>query len=443
MNAPQTSSQSGFAFIWRALRYRNYRLFFAGQIVSLMGTWITATASSWLVYRLTGSAFLLGVVGFSGQIPSFLLAPLAGVYVDRWNRHRLLVITQALSMLQSAALAWLTLSHRVTIEWIIALNIFQGVVNAFDMPCRQSFVVSMIEKKEDLGNAIALNSSMFNVARLLGPMAAGGIIAVSNEGWCFAIDTVSYVAVIIALLAMRIPPEESKRGSTASVVTQLKEGWSYVSTFRPIRSVILLLALTSLVGVPYAVLIPVFAVKVLHGGPHTLGFLMTASGCGALLGALWLATRPSVRGLGRVIPMAAALFALGIGAFSMSRSIVLSLIILVFAGFGFMVHMASSNTIVQTIVDDNMRGRVMAFFNMAFLGTVPFGSLLAGSLSDRIGPTPTILIGSVLCLAAAGWFARQLPEIRVLLRGIYEKKGIPPIAAAVQDATALSVRPDN
>jgi MFS family permease len=275
---------ANFSFMVRALRYRNYRLFFTGQIVSLMGSWITSTASAWLVYRLTGSAFLLGVVGFSGQIPSFLLAPLAGVYVDRWNRHRLLMVTQFLSMLQSCALAYLTLSGLVTIEWIIALNVFQGVVNAFDMPCRQSFVVSMIEDKNDLGNAIALNSSMFNVARLLGPMAAGAIIAASNEGWCFFIDAVSYLAVLFALLAMRIPAGESQRGSTTGVLAQFKEGWLYVSNFRPIRSVILLLALTSLVGVPYAVLIPVFAVKVLHGGPHTLGFLMTASGCGAGLG---------------------------------------------------------------------------------------------------------------------------------------------------------------
>src|SRR5947209_661061 len=313
----------------RALRYRNYRLFFAGQILSLVGTWITTTATSWLVYRLTGSAWLLGVVGFAGQFPAFLLGPFSGIVVDRWNRHWLLVLTQTFAMLQSFALATLTLSGRVTIEAVVMLNIVQGLVNAFDMPARQSFLIQMIENKEDLGNAIALNSSMVNVARLIGPSIAG---------------------VIVALLMMRIArvaPPSSGRGRA---LQQFKEGFTYAFGFAPIRAVILLLAIVSLVGVPYTVLMPIFAASVFQGGPHTLGLLMTASGCGALAGALWLAARKTVVGLGRVIPIATALFGAGLIAFSFSRVLWLAVPSLVVAGFGFMVQMASSNTILQTIV---------------------------------------------------------------------------------------------
>jgi MFS family permease len=427
----------------RALAYRNYRLFFGGQVVSLVGTWITTTATNWLVYRLTGSALLLGVVGFAGQFPAFLLGPFAGIFVDRWNRHRLIVATQTVSMLQSFALAALTLSGRITIAWIVALSIVQGIVNAFDMPGRQAFLLTMIDNREDLGNAIALNSSMVNVARLVGPSVAGIVIAATNEGWCFLIDGVSYVAVIIALLRMtvsRSAPAASRKGGA---IQQFKEGFEYAFGFHPIRSIILLLAVVSLVGVPYSVLMPVFATEVFHGGPHTLGFLMTASGCGALLGALWLAGRRSVLGLGRIIAIASAVFGAGLIAFSFTRVMWLALPCLTLAGFGFIVQMAASNTVIQTIVDDEKRGRVMSFYMMAFLGTAPFGSLIAGSLSSRIGAGHTLLVGGACCIAAAAWFASELPAIRAAIRPVYRRLGIlPEVAAGLASAAELSVPPE-
>ncbi len=427
----------------RALRHRNYRLFFSGQLVSLVGTWITMTATSWLVYRLTGSALLLGTVGFAGQFPAFLLAPFAGIFVDRWDRHRLLVATQTVSMLQSFALAALTLTGHITVLHIVLLNILQGIVNAFDMPARQAFLVTMIEKREDLGNAIALNSSMVNLARLLGPSIAGVIIAATSEGWCFLIDGFSYLAVIAALLAMRIVRGGAAPGARAGAMAQFREGLAYAFGFGPIRSLILLLALVSLVGVPYTVLMPVFAARVFHGGPHTLGFLMTASGCGALIGALWLAARRSVIGLGRIIPTASALFGLGLIAFSFAPVLWIALPCLVLAGLGFMMQMASSNTVLQTIVDDEKRGRVMSFYTMAFLGTVPLGSLLAGWLASRIGAPHTLLIGGVCCMAGSLWFARGLPAMRAAIRPIYVRMGIlNEVATGVGTASDLSVPPE-
>jgi MFS family permease len=427
----------------RALRYRNYRLFFGGQIVSLAGSWITTTATSWLVYRLTGSALLLGVVGFAGQFPAFLLGPFAGILVDRLDRRRLLVATQTVSMVQSFALAALTLSGRITVEWILALNMVQGIVNAFDMPGRQAFLTTMIESKADLPNAIALNSSMVNVARLLGPSIAGVVIAATNEGWCFFIDGVSFVGVIAALLAMRIAPREAPATRRPGPWAQFVEGWQYVSGFRPIRSIILLLALVSLVGVPYSVLMPIFADKVFHGGPHTLGFLMGASGCGALVGALWLATRKSVIGLGRVIIAACLSFGAGLIGFAFSPVLSIAVPCLVVAGCGFIVQMASSNTIIQTIVDEDKRGRVMSFYMMAFLGTVPFGSLMAGWMSSRIGAPHTLVVGGICCLAGAAWFATELPRIRVVVRPIYARMGIlPQVAAGISNAAELSVPPE-
>jgi MFS family permease len=427
----------------RALAYRNYRLFFAGQVVSLVGTWITTTATNWLVYRLTGSAFLLGIIGFAGQFPAFLLGPFAGIVVDRWDRYRLLIVTQTISMLQSFALAALVLSGRITLEWILALSILQGIVNAFDMPARQAFFLTMIENKEDLGNAIALNSSMVNLARLIGPSIAGIVIAATNEGWCFLIDGVSYVAVIVALLRMRIARPQVAPPARRGAVQQFIEGFTYTFGFRPIRSIILLLAVVSLVGVPYSVLMPVFATMVFHGGPHTLGILMTSSGGGALLGALWLAGRRSVVGLGRVIPLATVLFGVGLIAFSFTHVLWLAIPCLVVAGFGFMVQMAASNTVIQTIVDDEKRGRVMSFYMMAFLGTTPFGSLLAGWLSSRIGAGHTLLFGGTCCILAALWFASTLPAIRSAVRPIYIRLGIlPEMATGLAHAAEPSVPPE-
>ena len=437
----RASSPVGFTL--RALAYRNYRLFFAGQVVSLVGTWITTTANNWLVYRLTGSALLLGTVAFASQVPAFLLGPFAGIVVDRIDRHKLLVITQTISMVQSFALAALVFSGHVTIGWLIALGVVQGLVNAFDMPARQSFLLTMIDNKEDLGNAIALNSSMVNLARLVGPSVAGIIIAAVGEGWCFAIDGISYCAVIVALLRMRIARSPARPAGDRHAVADFLEGLRYAIGFHAIRSVILLLAVVSLVGVPYSVLMPVFAATVFQGGPHTLGLLMTSSGCGALLGALWLAGRRSVVGLGRVIPTAAAVFGLGLIGFSLASTLWFAIPCLVVAGFGFMVQMASSNTIVQTIVDDEKRGRVMSFYMMAFLGTAPFGSVIAGWMSSRIGAAHTLQIGGVCCLAAAAVFARALPAIRAGVRPIYVRLGIlPEMTAGLATAAEASVPPE-
>lgn len=421
---------TGLAAALRALGSRNYRLFLGGQLVSMIGTWMTSVATSWLVYRLTGSALLLGVVNFAGLMPAAVLSPVAGIYVDRWDKHRLLVWTQTLSMFQSLGLAALTLSGRITIGWLIALNVLEGFVNAFDMPCRQSFVIEMIDRKEDLGNAIALNSSLVNAARLLGPSIGGVVIAAAGEGWCFLIDAFSFLAVIAALLAMRIARRGRKRRAYPPVLESLREGWAYSTGFPPIRSIMLLLSLVCLVGVPYTVLIPVFAAKVLRGGPHTLGLLMTSSGCGALLGAGWLTARRSVRGLAGTISAAAAVFGCALIAFSFSTVLWLSCALVLVAGAGFMVQLASSNTIVQTIVDDDKRGRVMSFFMMAFLGSAPFGSLFAGGFADRFGAPAALRLGGAFCLLGAFWFARGLPELRRLIRPVYERMGIIPSAPA-------------
>jgi MFS family permease len=411
----------------RALRHRNYRLFFSGQTVSLVGTWITRIATSWLVYRLTHSVFLLGVVGFFGQIPTLLLAPFTGVLIDRWNRHRILVVTQVLAMLQSVALAVLTLAGIITVTEILALQVVQGIINAFDTPARQTFVVEMVTDRADLPNAIALNSSMVNASRIIGPSVGGIMIAAVGEGWCFAFDAVSYLAVIASLLAMRLekfsPPAANTR-----MLDELRTGFRYVTRFPPVRDSLLLLALVATMGMPYNVLMPAIAASVLHGGPHTLGYLMTAVGVGALGGAFYLASRRSVLGLGRVMVTATATFGVGLIAFSFSRVLWLSLLLLPFVGAGMMVVMASTNTILQTIVEDDMRGRVMSFYTMAFLGTAPLGSLLAGFAADHIGPTKTVTLGGVACALAAVVFAARLPRLRVHVRPIYIERGI--LAAA-------------
>jgi MFS family permease len=427
----------------RALSHRNYRLFFGGQSISLIGTWMTRIATGWLVYRLTRSALLLGIVGFSSQVPAFFLAPFAGVWVDRWDRHRTLVATQILSMLQSFALAILALGKMINVHEIIWLSLAQGLINAFDMPARQAFVVEMVERRSDLSSAIALNSTMVNAARLIGPSIAGLVIAVSNEGYCFLIDGVSYFAVVASLLAMRITPLP-RAAQPKAVLHDLREGWHYVVSFVPIRSVLLLMALSSLVAMPYATLMPIFAGAVLHGGPHTLGFLMAASGLGALVSAALLATRKSVLGLGTVIPASAALFGAGLVAFSCSKMLWLSLLMLLFAGGGMMQQMAGSNTILQTIVDDDKRGRVMSFYSMAFLGMTPFGSLLEGAAASRIGAPHTLMIGGLICIAGAAWFSLQLPAIRSAVRPVYVRLGIlPEVMTAVQSASALLTPPED
>jgi len=409
----------------RALQHRNYRLFFAGQSVSLVGTWITRVATSWLVYRLTGSALLLGVVGFCGQIPTLLLSPVAGVLVDRHDRHRILVITQVLSSLQSLALAVLALPGVITVWEILALQLVQGAINAFDTPARQSFLIDMIEDRSHLPNAIALNSTMVNGSRIIGPSIGGIVIAAVGEGWCFMIDAISYLAVIASLLAMHVA-EKPPRTTGTRVAEELREGFQYVWGSVPIRTALLLLALVATMGMPYTVLMPAIASGILRGGPHTLGFLMTSSGLGALAGALYLASRNTVLGLGRAMVVATTAFGVGLIAFSLSHAVWLSLLLLPIVGGGMMVETASTNTILQTIVDEQMRGRVMSFYTMAFLGTAPLGSLIAGVLADRIGAPSTILLGGVACVGAGIWFAFRLPSIRAMLRPIYVQKGILP-----------------
>ena len=422
-NVPGAKS-SGIKTALRSLRSRNYRLFVAGQSVSLIGTWMQSVAMSWLVYRLTGSAFLLGVVGFTSQIPAFILAPFAGVLADRWNRRPLLIITQALALLQAALLATIVLAGMVQVWHIVVLSLLLGVVNAFDIPIRQSFVVEMVDNREDLSNAIALNSSMVQAARLIGPSVAGLLVASVGEGVCFLLNSASYLAVLLALVAMRLGPSSHTRKERRNVLHELREGFSYAFGFGPIRSLLLLVALISLTGMPYVVLVPVFAKVILHGGAHTFGFLMTAAGCGALIGTATLASRKSVLGLGGMITRGTFILATGIACFALSSYFPLSLLSLVVTGFGAVTIIASSNTVLQTILEEDKRGRVMSFFTMSFMGMVPFGSFCAGSLAGIIGPRGTLLLGAASCLGGGLVFARKLPQIRESVRPIYVKMGI-------------------
>ena len=395
---------------FRSLQYRNYRLFFGGQSISLIGTWIQRIATPWLVYDLTKSVLLLGLVGFVGQIPTFLFSPIAGVLTDRWNRYNILITTQILSMVQAIILTWLVFTGTIQVWHIIVLSGFLGCINAFDIPARQSFVIQMVDNKEDLSNAIALNSSMVNGARLIGPSIAGVLIAATGEGVCFLLNALSYISVIWSLLLMKVDPIENKNGEK-SVLKELKEGISYTFGFAPIRYIIVLLALVSLMGMPYTVLMPVFAKEIIHGGAHTFGFLMGASGMGALTGAFYLASRRSERGLEKIIPLSAGVFGIGLIMFSYSHFFALSLVLMVVTGLGMMLQMASSNTMLQSIVDDSIRGRVMSFFTMAIMGTAPFGSLLAGSSAKLMGAPNTVLIGGISCVLGALIFAFKLPEI--------------------------------
>ena len=365
-------------------RNRNYRLFFGGQGISLIGTWMQSVALSWLVYRLTGSALLLGTVGFVTQIPILVFSPVAGVLADRWPLRRVLVLTQSLAAVQALVLAGLTLTGLINVWEILVLGTVLGLVNALDMPIRQTFVIQMVDRPDDLGNAIALNSLLVNGARLIGPSIAGLVIAALGEGVCFLLNALSYSAVILALWAMRLPPHRRATG-TASFTRGLREGITYALGFPPIRAVLLLLAASSLLGMSYATLMPIFAKEVLGGGPQTLGFLLGATGTGAMLGALYLAARSTVVGLGRVIALGQGLFGLGLVAVSFSRVLWLSLPLMVLVGLGMMLQIASSNTVLQTVVEDDKRGRVMSLYSVAFLGMMPFGSLLAGSMAHSLG----------------------------------------------------------
>jgi len=393
----------------RALKHRNFQLFFSGQLISLTGTWMQTVAQSWLVYRLTGSSLLLGSVGFASQIPVFLMAPVGGMAADRFNRQRIVIATQVASMILAIVLALLTLTHMVKVWHIFVLAALLGVVNAFDIPGRQSFLVDMVGR-EDLMNAIALNSSMFNGARVVGPAIAGILVAKIGEGWCFFANGVSYIAVIVGLLMMRVDcPARSKSDSP---LEDIIEGFSWVSHTGPIRALLLLLGVVSLVGMPYTVLMPVFADHILHGGAKALGILMGFTGIGALFGALTLALRSGIKGLGKLISICCAGFGVSLIAFAFSKLFWLSAFLLIPVGFFIMLQMACSNTLIQVMVPDALRGRVMAVYSMMFMGMAPFGALLGGALADRLGAPITVAVGGLASIVGAIWFGKQLPVFR-------------------------------
>ncbi len=408
---PNSKKAAGLERVLRALHHRNYRLFFVGQGISLIGTWVQRIAQIWLVYRLTHSTILLGVVGFTSQIPIFILSPFAGVLADRLNRRRILVATQTLAMIQAFILALLVLTDLVTVWHIVTLSIFLGIVDAFDMPTRQAFLLEMVEDKEDLGNAVALNSSLVTSARLIGPSIAGIVIAALGEGMCFFLNGLSFLAVILSLLAMRVIVKKIEI-VRSHILEELKEGASYSFGFAPIRSVLLLVALASLVGMPYQILMPVFAKDILQGGPRTLGFLMGGAGVGALIGVMYLASRKRAAGLGKWISPASGIFGIGLITFSLSRFFWFSLPLTLLTGFGMMVQFASSNTVLQTVVEEDKRGRVLSFYAMASKGMAPFGSLLAGALASRIGAPNTLIIGGISCILGASLLAKKISLLK-------------------------------
>jgi MFS family permease len=416
---PISSSEEAETLDWlpstlRALRHRNFQLFFGGQLISLVGTWMQSVAESWLVYRLTGSSLLLGSVGFASQFPVFLVAPLGGIVADRRNRHRVVVATQAASMVLALILATLTLTGLVRIWHIFVLASLLGVVNAFDLPARQSFIVDMVGK-EDLMNAIALNSSMFNAARIIGPAIAGILVARIGEGWCFFANGTSYIAVIIGLLLMQAP-KPHYLGAKTSAREHMIEGFRFVWNTVPIRALLILLGLVSLVAMPYTVLMPIFADRILHGGARGLGILMGATGAGALAGALTLATRKGVRGLGRWIAFSCGGFGLFLVFFAFSQRFWVSAALLLPVGFCMMLQMSSSNTLIQAMVPDHLRGRVMAMYAMVFMGLAPFGAFFGGALAERLGAPRTVAMGAVAAMGGSLIFGLHLPKIRVEAR---------------------------
>ena len=413
---PQTAA-TGLNSRWpeslRALRHRNYQLFFAGQLISLIGTWMDQIAESWLVYRLTGSALLLGTVAFASQIPVFLLAPIGGALADRFDRRKILIFTQSSMMLLTFILAWVTLSHRVKIWQVVTLAALTGVVNAVDLPARQAFVVDMVSRA-DLVNAIALNSSMFNGARIVGPALAGIVVAAIGEGWCFFANGVSFLAVIAGLAMMKI--DRPRMAIEGSPLENIIEGFKFVAGTGPVRALMSLLGLVSFTAMPYAVLMPLFADQILHGGAQALGLLMGCSGVGALCGAVTLAMRKTLKGLSSWVAISCAGFGLSLLLFSFSRMLWLSAVLLVPAGFCMMIQMASSNTLIQSMVPDRLRGRVMSVYAMTFMGMAPLGALLAGSLAHKLGAPMTVGIGGVVAIMGAAVFGSKLPVIRSAAR---------------------------
>ncbi len=436
--------------MWRALANRNFRLFFVGQGTSLIGPLMTRVAMSWVVLPLAGKdldqqAAMLGMLGFAGQLPAFLLGPVAGALVDRYNRHRLLTITQVLSLIQSVLLAFVAFGggeDSTVVLQIFLLAIFQGIINAFDMPARQSLMVLMVDRREDLPNAIALNASLVNGSRLIGPAIAGFIIFRAGAAWCFVIDAVSYPAVVISLLLMHVP-RQARLPEGQPVWAGIWEGMRYAFGFSPIRVLLLLVALVAFMAIPYTVLLPIFAGSILEGDERAFGFLQAAGGMGALCGVLYLAARKSVVGLGRLIVVTTVLFGAALIGFAMSQTLWVSMLLMAVIGMGFMMQMAASNTIMQTIVEEDKRGRVMSFYTMAFLGTAPFGSLFAGFLARWIGAPGTVIVCGSSALVGALLFALNLPRLRSVVRPIYVKMGIlPEMAVGIQSATELRRPPE-
>jgi MFS family permease len=442
MNTAFNNNQNNNA-VWlllRSLRNRNYRLFFTGQGLSLIGTWMQNLALSWLIYRLTNSPLYLGIVGFSSQIPTFIVAPFGGVLADKWDRKRILMATQFLEMLQAFAVTILAMTGTIQTWHIIALSAFLGIINGFDMPARQAFVYELVDNRNDLPNAIALNSLIFNGARLIGPTIAGILIAATGEGICFLINAISFIPVLVAFAAMKIGPRKTP-AHNGPLLSGLKDGIGYAFGFVPIKAILILLAFIGLVAMPYVVLMPVFARDILSGDSKTLGFLMAASGTGAVAGALFLASQKTVRRLSSIILSSLCIFAVGVIIFSMSRTLWFSLIMMTLVGFGLMVLIASINTLLQTIVDDDKRGRIMSLYSMAFIGMAPFGSLLAGAVAHSIGAPLAVQLCGALCLLATALFSRKLPQINKLIRPIYVRKGIiPQVASGIGTAANLSAQ---
>lgn len=397
--------------MFRSLRHRNYRLFFTGQIISLIGMWMQSVGQSWLVYDLTGSTVLLGLVSFSGQIPVFLLATIGGAYADRHGKRKILLITQTCAMILALILAGLTLTGAIRVWHLFILAPLLGIVNSFDIPTRQAFVVEMVGK-DDLSNAIVLNSTMVNGARVIGPSIAGLMVAAIGEGWCFFANGISYIAVLVGILMMRgLQRRDSK--SRGSAISNIVEGFRYVWDFKPVKYLLILLGIVSLIGMPYVVLMPIFADKILDAGPKGLGMLMGSTGIGAMLGALGLAARKGVNGLGRRVMLSAIGFGVGLICFSFSHTFILSAAMLVFVGFNMIGELASTNTLIQSMVPDAIRGRVMAVYSMMFMGMAPFGALYAGTLAKYIGVQWTVAIGGAVCIVAGALFASKLRMIVV------------------------------
>jgi MFS family permease len=437
MSAKNQSETGGLRGMVRAFRHRNFRLYFIGQSISLVGTWVQQIALSWTIYQLTHSSLLLGVVSFAGQLPLFVVTPFAGVLVDRWNRHRTLVITQSLSMLQAFALAIVVSIGALDVWVLIALNVVAGIILAVDLTARQAFMVEMVGSANDLPNAVALNAFVINGGRMLGPAIAGVLLTIVSPAVCFYTNAISYIPVIGALLLMRVRPRVMVE-STHGAMCDLIEGIRYSLGFPPIRAVLVLVALASLVGMPYAVLMPIFAAEVLHGGPHTLGILMTAPGIGALMGTVFLASRKSIYGAGPRVASGAFVFAVGLLIAGFARGMTLSLIAFGLVGLGMIVQLATSNTVLQTIVDDDKRGRVMSLYTMALMGMAPFGSLIGGALAHQLGVPTTFVLGGVTCLGGALLFAARIPVLRPMVLPIYRRKGIiPEVAEGLANASAL------